>query len=43
MGKSGSFVLYPDGDPDNSQNLMGSKLNKHPSSAFRKIQTLVVV
>ena len=35
MRKSpGLFVLHPDSDPDDSQNLMGCKLDKDPSSAF---------
>ena len=33
MGKSGLF-LYPDGDPDHSQNLMGAKLDQDLSSDF---------
>ena len=34
MGKSGFFFWYPDGDPDHSQNLMGSKLDQDPSPVF---------
>ena len=32
MGKSGLFLLYPNSDPDDSQHLMGSKLDQDPSS-----------
>ena len=41
MGKSGLY--FPDGDPDHSQNLMGSKLDQDSSSDFllRKIQSVV--
>ena len=28
------FFLYPDGDPDDFQNLMGSKLGQDPSFSF---------
>ena len=32
--KNLDYVLYPDGDPDLCQNLMGSKLDHDPSSDF---------
>ena len=34
--------MYPDGDPNQSQNLMGSKLDQDPSSDFfTKFQQVV--
>ena len=34
MGKSGLYILYPDGDPDDFQNLMGSNLDQDPCFHF---------
>ena len=31
--------LYPDSDPDHSQNLMGSELQQDPSSNFSEVST----
>ena len=41
MEKSGSFIFFlcPDGDPDHSQNSMGSKLDQDSSSHFHKDPT----
>ena len=33
-GKSGLFFLSPDGDPDQSHNLIGSKMDQVPASLF---------
>ena len=41
MGKS--RFIYPDGDPNHSQNLMGSKLDQDPSSDLYECQPVVVV
>ena len=38
------FFLYPDGDPDHSQNVMGAKLDQDPSSHFfMKFQPVIFV
>ena len=34
MGKSGSFFLYPEIDPDHLKNLIQSKLDQDLSSEF---------
>ena len=40
--RQGMIYLYPGGDLDHSQNLMGSKLNQDPSF-FMEIQAVVFV
>ena len=40
-GKARSLIfLYPDGDPDQSQNLMGYKFEQDPSSYFYEDSTM---
>ena len=42
MGKSRSliYILCPNGDPDQSQNLMGSKLQPDPFSLFFSVMKI---
>ena len=43
MQTSASFFFYPDSDPDQSQHLMGSKLDRDPSSDFFSMKFQPVV